>query len=109
MEAENLSVEDPDKAALEEMSETDIAQGKQPRTWSLATLVVADPFIVSKVCCYSSRSLSLGDPFFVVDRTQRVQSQFTRLSASRQSADAPYGSSPKMHPSRIYWVMVRPL
>ncbi|EJD07901.1 uncharacterized protein FOMMEDRAFT_138017 [Fomitiporia mediterranea MF3/22] len=47
-EEETAAVEDLDDTALEEMAEADLEQGKQPRSWALAALVVADPFILSK-------------------------------------------------------------
>ncbi|OCB91531.1 AGC/Akt protein kinase [Sanghuangporus baumii] len=41
-------VGDADEAALEEMDQADVQQGRQPRSWARAALVVADPFIVAK-------------------------------------------------------------
>ncbi|KAL5504982.1 hypothetical protein ACEPAH_7645 [Sanghuangporus vaninii] len=41
-------VDEDDRAALEEMDRTDVQQGRQPRSWARAALVVADPFIVAK-------------------------------------------------------------
>ena len=51
---------DADAVALEEMDETDLAHGKQPESWAQAPLVIADPFIVAKVCSASSPPLFLN-------------------------------------------------
>lgn len=42
--------QDVDQEEIEEMDQTDIRLGRQPRSWALTALVVADPFIVAKVC-----------------------------------------------------------
>ena len=43
------AVDDIGQEGIEEMDQTDIRLGRQPRSWVRSALVVADPFIVAKV------------------------------------------------------------
>ncbi len=49
-ESEDENVQDADgEGTVEDLDVVDLANGKQPRWWKNAGLVVADPFILTKV------------------------------------------------------------
>lgn len=56
-EANALTNEQVDEAALEESEEVDLQNGREPKTWLRKAHVVADPFVVAKVSLHDHNHL----------------------------------------------------